>query len=285
MKRTSSNYGSTIKIIFMTLALFCASLPAIAQQQTTSGAKPVRKSKTAARSRRNRVAKTPRADATSATDATKNATAATNSTAATTASDSGNLVKASARTGAPLPSVAPLAPSVDPFAAIKRAGTAGKTFDVKFTRTKLVDKAKANAQVSLEGQTLLVRMNAKDLPLPTQFDVPRYALWVYVPNYQIKMYIGDLPITIKNGRAVLGNSDSAYRFTVLPPEAEFGGLMLTAEPVRYTPIVNEALRPVLVFLSPQAKPDDVNAAPAIYAGPVPDQYKVKKDSVTNPTNK
>ncbi len=34
------------------------------------------------------------------------------------------------------------------------------------------------------------------MPPPSQFGVPRYALWVYVPNYQVKMYIGDLPITL-----------------------------------------------------------------------------------------
>lgn len=178
---------------------------------------------------------------------------------------------------APLPSIAPLPPNIDPFADIARESDAGNTLKIDFTRTELVNKAKASAQVALRGQTLLVRMDAKDLPDPTYFDVPRYALWVYVPNYQVKLYIGDLPITRRSKSAVrgkdgspsLGASYSAYRYTILPPEAEFGGLMLTAEPVRYTPIVNEALRPVLVALTPQADVQAAVAAPTYYAGPLP----------------
>lgn len=192
---------------------------------------------------------------------------------------------------APLPSTMPLPPSVDPFAAIESESSAGNTFNISFSRTELVKKAAATAQVSLRGQTLLVRINAKDLPPPSTFDVPRYALWVYVPNYQVKMYIGDLPITLKSGAdastynpaaskkgrgAPLGKSISAYRYTVLPPGAEFGGLMLTAEPIRYTPIVNEALRPVLVSLTPQVNPQAAVAAPTVYAGPLPQEILDKK---------
>jgi len=183
----------------------------------------------------------------------------------------------------PLPATLPLPASVDPFAAIEREEGRDKTYNVKFARTALDTKSTATAKVVLRGQTLLVRMRAKQLPLPTQFDVPRYALWVYVPNYRVKLYIGDLPITTTNSgesrlsqrrgrgsnRTVRGNSDSAYRFQVLLPDAEYGGLMLTAEPVRYTPIVNEALRPLLVSLVSKKAAAAANAAPAIYSGPIP----------------
>lgn len=196
---------------------------------------------------------------------------------------------ATSATPTALPSIMPLAPSVDPFAAIESADSAGQARDIAFTRTELVAKAKASAKVSLNGQTLLVRMSAKDIPVPTYFDVPRYALWVYVPNYQVKLYIGDLPITPnsrrrgkssvegeKTSRPTLGSSESAYRYTALPPGAEFGGLMLTAEPVRYTPIVNEALRPVLVYLTPEVNQNLAVAAPAYYAGPLPESMLEKK---------
>ena len=183
----------------------------------------------------------------------------------------------------PLPATLPLPASVDPFAAIEHQEGRDKTYNVKFARTPLDTKSTATAKVVLRGQTLLVRMRAKQLPQPTQFDVPRYALWVYIPNYRVKLYIGDLPITPTNSggsrlsqprgrrsnRTVRGNSDSAYRFKLLLPDAEYGGLMLTAEPVRYTPIVNEALRPLLVSLVSKKSAAAANAAPAIYSGPIP----------------
>ncbi|MCP9495873.1 MAG: hypothetical protein MSG64_15600 [Pyrinomonadaceae bacterium MAG19_C2-C3] len=191
-------------------------------------------------------------------------------------------------TRAALPRLAPLPPSVDPFLSVEQQAEQGRTFEVAFERTALDKKAEATAQVSLNNGTLLVRMNAKNLPTPDLYQVPRYALWVYVPNYGLKMYIGDLPVVPSSsatetviesrpGRSIekparsikkrveRGESISAYRFTTLPADAQFGGLMLTAEPIRYTSIVNEALRPVLVALT---NPEDtrVATAPAIYAG-------------------
>ncbi|MEJ7709674.1 MAG: hypothetical protein WKF84_07390 [Pyrinomonadaceae bacterium] len=64
----------------------------------------------------------------------------------------------------PLPAV--VVANIDPFEAIEREDEAGNTFNIEFTRTDLVKSAKAKAQVSLRGQTLLVRMSAKDLPAP-----------------------------------------------------------------------------------------------------------------------
>ena len=90
------------------------------------------------------------------------------------------------------------------------------------------------------------------------------------------MYIGDLPITLtsrsdekhsvgpdtsrryittsKRYRLDRGASDSVFRFTALPRDAVFGGLVLTAEPARYVPIVNEPLRPLLITLTPERVP-------------------------------
>ena len=86
------------------------------------------------------------------------------------------------------------------------------------------------------------------------------------------MYIGDLPINspVKAADGILrGESDTAYYFPRLPPDAVFGGLALTAEPVRYEPIINDALRPVLVGLLPGETPDGLIAATTLYFGPVP----------------
>lgn len=165
----------------------------------------------------------------------------------------------------PLPSLEPLPPAVNPFEAVEAASDAGLVTDLALKPTALEPKADADADVSLTNGVLLVRLRAKNVPLPSRFDVPRYALWVYVPNYDYKLYIGDLPITRTKGDR--GSSDSAYRFTRLPRDAQFGGLMLTAEPVRFTPIVNEALRPVLVGLVKDASPEKALAAVAIYAAP------------------
>ncbi|MDQ3653039.1 MAG: hypothetical protein M3458_22730 [Acidobacteriota bacterium] len=171
------------------------------------------------------------------------------------------------RATGPLSSTAPLGAFVDPFTAIESEIEAGTTLDLKFAPTGLAPKASAKAEVSLQGQTLLVRMRAKNIPQPSSFDVPRYALWVYVPNHNVKLYIGDLPISSdSNGR---GSSESAYRYTALPPGSIFGGLMLTAEPVRYERIVTEALRPVLVGLLPNVDPKNVGSALTVYAGSVP----------------
>ena len=95
----------------------------------------------------------------------------------------------------------------NPFEEIKSATNQGTRRDLSFTRTSLDTRATASAEVVVRGQTLLVRMQARNMPLPSQFGVPRYALWVYVPNYQVKMYIGDLPITPSSGTR--GTSDSA----------------------------------------------------------------------------
>ena len=148
----------------------------------------------------------------------------------------------------------PLAATGDPFVALASEVAAGRGFTLKLRRTELDTKAEATAQVVQREQTLLVRMRARNLPLPSRFEVPRYALWVYIPNYEVRMYIGDLPVTLtrrsrrssKSDRIRRGESDTAYRFTALPSGAVFGGLLLTAEPARYTPIINQALRPLLV---------------------------------------
>lgn len=141
---------------------------------------------------------------------------------------------------------------------------AGRSFIVNFQRTEMDTKAEAVAQVVLRGQTLLVRMRAHKLPLPSHFEVPRYALWVYLPNYQVKMYIGDLPVTLnskpnQDDITKRGEADTAYRFSNLPPGAVFGGLLLTAEPARYTPVINQSLRPVLVGFTSELSIENTGA--------------------------
>lgn len=190
---------------------------------------------------------------------------------------------------APQIETASLPPSADPFTELERENSAGKTTSINFARTPLDTKAEATAQVVQRGQTLLVRMRAKNIPVPSHFEVPRYAVWVYVPNYQVKMYIGDLPVVVR-GRSKRGDgprrgeSDTAYRFTRLPLDAVFGGLAVTAEPIRFTPIVNDALRPVLVGLLPKEDAAGMLAATTIYSGPVPAdrQPKPSEGSASTP---
>lgn len=169
-------------------------------------------------------------------------------------------------TPVPLDSLRPLPANVEPFAALEQERATGKVIKLKFKRTKLDQKAQASAQVAVRGETLLVRVQAQNMPLPSIFGVPRYALWVSVSNYQVKLYIGDLPIQLTSKSR--GTSNSAYRFVGWPRDAVVGGLLVTAEPIRYSPIVNEALRPLLVALIPQE--DSATAdAPAVYEEPPP----------------
>lgn len=155
---------------------------------------------------------------------------------------------------APPTAKALLAVSSNPFTMLAEKEVAGKSFIINFRRTEMDTKAEATAQIVLRGQTLLVRMRARNLPLPSHFEVPRYALWVYLLNYGVKMYIGDLPVRPtgrpnRGGITRRGEADSAYRFPNLPPGAVFGGLLLTAEPAHYTPVINQALRPLLIGLT------------------------------------
>ena len=167
-----------------------------------------------------------------------------------------------------------LAVGRDPFIALAAEVAAGNNFIIDFRRTELDAKAEATAEVAVRGQTLLVRMRARNLPLPSHFEVPRYALWVYLANYGVKMYIGDLPVT-PTGKpnqgdiTKRGESDSAYRFPGLPPGAIFGGLLLTAEPARYTPVINQALRPLLIGLTSEANIEDTGAPTTEPAGSSP----------------
>lgn len=176
-------------------------------------------------------------------------------------------------------SAAPRRASLDPFTEFEVESERGVTASLDFERTPLDKKASAKAQVVLRGRTLLVRMQAKDMPFPQTFGVPRYALWAYIPNYQVKLYIGDLPIRPTSKER--GVSDTAYRYTVLPEGATFGGLMLTAEPIRYTPIVNEALRPLLVGLTRDANLNLAVAATTVYAGTVEDARRVRGPNDAN----
>ncbi len=164
----------------------------------------------------------------------------------------------------------PLQSTVDPAVELDREIARGAGFRMVFHRTLLDTKATAFAEVAVDGQKLLVRVHAKNLPLPEHWREQRYSLWVYLPNYEQKMYIGDLPIELTSGRSesrslqgradgrlkrvkrrgpiIRGESNTVFRFTALPRGAIFGGLIITAEPPRYEPILNEPLRPLLIAL-------------------------------------
>jgi len=136
---------------------------------------------------------------------------------------------------------------------LEREAVGGRSFLMRFRRTNLDTEAEAMAQVVINQQTLIVRVCAVDLPLPVRFGVQQYSLWVYLTNYQQKIHLGDLPIVPANRverrrteRTGRGNADSVFRYPSLPRGAVFGGLIITAEPTRYTPIINEPLRPLLV---------------------------------------
>ena len=190
-----------------------------------------------------------------------------------------------ARGAVPIPAPAPLPVNINPFASLESTTAADKRYILDFSRTQFDNKAEASAEVVMHGQTLLVRMRAENLPVPSHFGVPRYSLWAYLPSHHVKFCLGDLPITPRSrsvetfifprkfnrtqqsGVVVRGESESAYRYTVLPPGAVFGGLILTAEPLRYTPIINEPLQPVLVAMTSPQNTNYINAR-AIYAGPL-----------------
>jgi hypothetical protein len=147
--------------------------------------------------------------------------------------------------------------SVEPFAAIAAEVARGNSARLRFKRTELDDRARATARVARRGRLLLVRVEARDLPPPSRFNQRHYVLWVDVPNYGQKLFIGDLPLTSSQGSPrrsnERGNSDTAYYYTLLPEGAVFGGLMLTAEPRRYVPIPSEPLQLLLVALPPEVK--------------------------------
>jgi len=301
MSRLTSVKLFRLNLLLVLIALVSIAMPqhsnAQQQQQETTVRRSTRSASAARQSRlraqrrraalvRQRAARTQAQNA--ATSLNTSAALAASTTPAVGAPSTTSAAAVTSNRRSALPASMPLSPSVDPFAEIERAGEVGKSYDIDFRRTKLDTKAAASAKVIQRGQTLLVRMKAEDMPLPSYFAVPRYALWVYVPNYQVKLYIGDLPLTTNSKttaaspsaagarakrRIVRGESDSAYRYTVLPPGAEFGGLMLTAEPIRYTPIVNEALRPVLVGLAPKANLAAATAATAVYAGSMPSNVR------------
>lgn len=170
-------------------------------------------------------------------------------------------------------------PSINPFTAIEREMARGNSSTINFRRTNLDQKAEGTAQVSVRDQTLLVRMHARNMPLPTRFNQRRYTLWAYLPNYNQRVYLGDLPILTKRGRRTRarrvnvpderGESESAFRFTALPHGAVFGGLVLSAEPPRYVPMPINTAQPLLVALTPEGEADNRIASTLNATGSVP----------------
>lgn len=159
-----------------------------------------------------------------------------------------------------------LPPSVEPFAALNKEAVAGNSRKLRFKRTELDSRVKATAQVVQRGQTLLVRVRAEGLPQPAVYNQQHYVLWVDVPNYGYKLFMGDLPLTLSRRAARRqtgrGTSDTAYYFPRLPEGAVFGGLMLTAEPKRYVPVPSEPLKLLLVALPTKKDADKLASAPS-----------------------
>ena len=141
--------------------------------------------------------------------------------------------------------------SVNPYRALAGEAAEGTISMIDFRPTNLAAKARGSAQVSLHERALLVRVRVRNLPPPSLFGVRRYTLWVYLPNYGERIYLGDLPVTFTSKRSIRlrqGRADSAFRSTTLPANAVFGGLLLTTEPVRYVPVTNKPAQPLLLAL-------------------------------------
>lgn len=153
------------------------------------------------------------------------------------------------------PSGAPAPVAVEPFSAIAREIKRGESTSLLFKRTELDGRARATAQVVLRGRQLFVRVKARDLPPPSLYGQRHYVLWVDLPDYGQKLFLGDLPVVGVKRRTGRGDSDTAYYSASLPEGATFGGLMLTAEPKRYVPTPNEPLHLILVALPPKAAAD------------------------------
>ena len=138
------------------------------------------------------------------------------------------------------------------FEEFEKEVKAGRVTTLEFNNTGLDKKARATAQMLRQGQTLTVRVRAREIPDPSLFGAPRYTLWVYLSNYQMRLYLGDLPLTptSKPDRegTTRSESDSMFRHTSLPIDAVFGGLSITTETACYTPVINEPLRPLLTTL-------------------------------------
>lgn len=160
----------------------------------------------------------------------------------------------------------PLPTTIEPYAALKNAVAKGSGMTLRFRHTDVDSKASARAQVFVRGQTLLVRLRAKNLPPLSRFKAGRYTLWAYLPNYKQRIYLGDLPVTPMTKwlrRTQRTSGDSAFRFTALPRGAVFGGLMLTAERAQYVPLSGKPSQLLLVALTKEGKAGDLMSAPVL----------------------
>lgn len=163
------------------------------------------------------------------------------------------------------------------------APPAEEAFTISFRRTDLDTEAEGTAEVYIGKGELTVRIQARNLPLPSQWREANYSVWVDISNYGYKLHLGDLPLSVSESgegvdvvesrigdelssvraaKVIRGSSDTIFRLNRLPRGATFGGLIVTAEPARYGNIINEPLRPLLVARA---------VAGDIYAGPLNDR--------------
>lgn len=283
-KGDSHMYGSllktTVRITALVICLCCVTgeaclMTVAAQGRKTSRVRRKVRSRSRARSasakrtpaRRSRPSANPNTSA-----ATRLATAPDASSAATSASEIPDAAEASTAPSVSAAARVP-APAVEPFSAIAREIARGDSINLLFKRTELDDQAHATARVVLRGQKLFVSVKARDLPPPSRYGQQYYVLWVDLPNYGQKLFIGDLPLVGVKRRTQRGDSDTGYFSASIPEGATFGGLMLTAEPKRYVPTPTEPLHLLLVALPPppaaKKVADSPAAAPAGVKTPLP----------------
>lgn len=255
-------YGSLLKVTVRLVALVATlCLTAGWASASSSAASGPQQKKTRVRQAASPRKKIRRASAKRGYVARPRPSAVPNVSRAAERSTAGATTSAPKTSAAPVASAAPAPVAVEPFSAIAREVTRGDGTNLLFKRTELDDRARATAQVVLRGRQLFVRVKARNLPPPSRYGQRNYVLWVDLPDYGQKLFLGDLPLVGVRRRTGRGDSDTAYYSASLPEGATFGGLMLTAEPKRYVPTPNEPLHLILVAL-PTKRPSDARVADA-----------------------
>lgn len=239
----------TVKVAALVVTLLLLAGGLSASSEAATGRRHSRTSirqRTAKRQKTRRVSAKTRRVARRRPVAKPNVSTTAKTVAAGTATSPADAPGAATSPAAVSGAAAPVA--VEPFSAIAREVWQGNSTALLFKRTELDDRARATAQVVLRGRQLFVRVKARNLPPPSRYGQRNYVLWVDLPNYGQKLFLGDLPLVGVRRRTGRGDSDTAYYSASLPEGATFGGLMLTAEPKRYVPSPNEPLHLILVAL-------------------------------------
>jgi hypothetical protein len=167
--------------------------------------------------------------------------------------------------------------NVNPYILLAREAKARRSFLLRFRPTQLDPKAAARAEVAVRDQSLLVRVRANNLPLPSSFGERRYTLWAYLPEERQRVYLGDVPVMQKSRRerrAGRGRVDSAFHYSRLRQGAAFGGLLLSAEPPQYVPLAPAPRKLLLAALTPEG--DRAWHGVGAELGPSPQNQRVQR---------